>query len=445
MFRHNLFQLLFAAPDSTSGSTGVADKPEMSKDDILDYLNQDDETEIIDLDKDKKDDKKTKEDKVKDDKKSDEDDEEDKKDDEDEEESDELKDLEDELEEPDEEKLELSTPTSRREILKKYPKLFKDFPYLESAYYREQEYTKIYPTIKDARESSEKAQTLDNFEHDLVDGNTEDILVAVKKNSPKAFDKIVDNYLTTLSKVDQKAYHHVLGNTIKHTILSMLEEARSSSNESLQEAAQILNQFVFGSSKFTHPTKLSSDEKAEDNTEKNKIEEREKAFARREFEKTNSELSTRVNKAYKSTIEAKIDPKDSMSEYVKKTATREALEELESLIGKDTRFKVLVDKLWERAFKEDFSEDSIKRIRSAFISKAQTLLPSVISKARNAALKGMGKRVEKDDDDSKESKNGNESSRKKDSNKGEESHRRKDSGKGVPDGMSTYDYLMSDD
>lgn len=451
---NRILQLNFAAPDS---NTGVADKPDLTKDDILDYLNKDDDDDknIIPLD-----DKKDKDDKGKD-KDSDEDKPEkkskrdDKPDDDyekDQDEEDPLKDLEDELEEPDEDKLELTTPTSRREILKKYPKLFKDFPYLETAYYREQEFTKLLPTIKDAKEAVEKSKTLDNFEADLTGGNTETILKAVKENNPKAFNKIVDDYLMTLARVDERSYHHVLGNTIKHTILTMLQEAKASNIEALEQAAVILNQFVFGSSKFTQPSKLSADDVDDkDDSKEREIEEREKSFAKREFEKVNSELSARVNKAYKLTIEAKIDPKDSMSEYVKKTATREALEELESLIGKDTRFKVLVDKLWERAFKEGFSETSIRRIRSAFVSKAQTLLPSVIQKARNAALKGMGKRVIEDKDDdsrpNKESNNGRESSRKRDSNDGDESHRRNDSGdrKKIPSEMTSLEYLMQED
>ena len=35
------------------------------------------------------------------------------------------------------------TPVRRKEILAKYPKLFKDFPYLEKAYYREQQFTEV--------------------------------------------------------------------------------------------------------------------------------------------------------------------------------------------------------------------------------------------------------------------------------------------------------------
>lgn len=452
MFRllHNIQSLMFS-PDAPGG---VVDKPsgDLSKSDIIDFLGKDDEKEdIIPLkDKNDKADEKPEEKKAKADEESDEDNEEDKDENE---EEDELEVLEDELEEPDDEKLELAEPTSRREILKKYPKLFKDFPYLETAYYREQEFTKILPTIKDAKEAVANSNILSNFEKDLSEGNTEVVLKAVRDNDPKAFSKIIDNYMSTLNKVDEKAHMHVVGNTIKHVIMSMVQESRNSQNSALEEAATILNQYVFGSSKFTPPSKLAADEVDSEADKKEKaISAREQALVKQKFNAANEDLSTRITKSYKATIEANIDPKGSMSEYVKKTAARDAFEELEAIIGKDSRFKVLVDKLWENAHKNDYDTASVNKIRSAFTSKAQTLLPSVIKKARQEALKGMSSKSRDKDDDSRqsdESKNGSDSSRRRESNKGEESHRRNDSGKSkakdLPHGMSSLEYLMSED
>lgn len=453
---------LLLSPEAVAGVGTVSHSADLTKDDIYDALSDDkDETIPLEDKSDKKPAKAKTDDETDDDKEEtkkaktkDDDDDTDETD-----EDDELKEIEDELEaeaDPDEEKLELATPTSRREILKKYPQLFKDFPYLEKAYYREQEFTKLLPTIDDAREAVDKSETLDKFEQDLVGGNTETILRAVKENNPKSFDKIVDDYLVTLSKVDEKAYHHVIGNTIKHTIMQMVREGRASQNEVLENAAVVLNQFVFGSSKFSAPERLSIDDTktAEDDVKAKALEEREKRFVRQRFNSINGELTEKVNKTYKSTIEANIDPRSSMSDYVRKTASREALEELETLIGKDARFKTIVDKLWERAFKDDFSSDSVAKIRSAFISKAKTLLPTVIKKARNEALRGMSSKSKKSDDaegdddshQSKESKRGRDSDR-RESKRDDEPRRRSNSGssKSVPDGMTSLEYLMSDD
>jgi hypothetical protein len=340
-----------ASPAITSGRglTGVpAVNAPTSKEDMIEFMGGDDEpTDVIDItDKTGKSTEKSGKDKVKtqteletDDESSDEDENED---------DDELKELENELKGPTDEQLELVTPVRRKEILKKYPELFKDFPYLEKAYYREQQFTELLPTIDDAKSAVAKAQALDNFETDLGKGSTETVLKAVKEKNPQGFNKIVDDYLPTLARVDEKAYFHVLGNLTKQTIMAMVGEARRSNNEALQSAAAILNQYVFGTTDFKPPTALSTDNP--EDTQNKKVDEREQAFVRRQFEGAHTDLNTRVNNTLRNTIDAHIDPRGSMNEYVKKNASKDALETLEGLISKDTRFKALTDKLWEKAF-----------------------------------------------------------------------------------------------
>jgi len=417
-------------PDTSSGGN-VPPIGGQGKEDIIEFLGEDDKEEILDIKP------KTKETK--------EDDEEEEletkdKDDETEPEDDELKEIEEELEGPTEEQLELMTPVRRGEILKKYPNVFKDFPYLERAYYREQQFTELLPTIEDARTAVEKSQTLDHFEQELLKGSTEKILQAVKSENPAAFAKIADDYLATLSRVDEQAYHVVLGNTIKHTIVAMIKEARASNNEVLQSAAQVLNQFVFGSSKYEPPVNLNR-ENPMDTTKETEISQRERALTQNHFESTRDDLNVRVYNTLKATIEGNIDPKDSMGDYVKKTASKEALETLRTLIDRDMRFRSLLDRLWEDAFSKRFSKDSTDRIRSAYLSKAKTLLPSVIKKARNEALRGTGKRV-REEDDSPSDKKGPLTA-------GRPQSQPTKSGKiskpeDIPKGMKTIDFLMSD-
>ena len=429
------FPLLMAPTDTVPTPVGTA--PVMGKEDTIEFLGEDDETkEEIDLKP------KIKKEEVKEDKEEIQEDDEEVKD-EDDEEVDELTEIEAELEEPSEEQLELTTPARRRDILKKYPSLFKDFPYLEKAYYREQQFTELLPTIQDAKLAVTKSETLDQFENELLSGSTESILKAVKEENPRAFFRLVDEYLPTLARVDEKAYHHVLANTIKSTIVSMVQESNRSQNEALKSAAAILNQFVFGTSEFAPPTALSNNEQ-QPTSKDNELNIRERNFRVQRFTSTRDDLGSRINNVLKNTIEGNIDPKNSMTDYVKRNASRESLETLNNLIDKDSRFKSLLDKLWEKSFQEDFSKTSTDRIRSAYLSKARTLLPSVIKRARNEALKGLGKRV-KDDD--------NEETTDKTDRKGplpsgrsaSSSHSGKiKNAKDIPPGMKTLEFLMED-
>jgi hypothetical protein len=449
----NYPKLLFSpdAPSGTGGATNTGGASgEMSKADIIDFLAEDDKPDVIDLqegkDKDKDKDKgKEKEEEIPDEGETEEE--------ETEEEIDELDEIEQELEPPTEEQLELVTPVRRKEILKKYPDVFKDFPYLEKAYYREQQFTELLPTIADAKAAVEKSEILDRFEGDLMSGSTETVLQAVKATNPNGFYKIVDDYLPTLAKVDEKAYYHVIGNLTKHTIVSMVQEARRLGVQmdaegkpqpgvALQNAALLLNQFVFGTTDFKPPTQLSNQEKPEDNTRERQLAEREQNYVRTQFENTRVDLNTRVNNTLKNTIDAHIDPKKSMTDYVRKNAARDTMDSLERVINQDTRFKALLDKLWEKAFADGFSKESTDRIRSAYVSKAKTVLPALLKKARNEALRGTGHRV-REDNDSSDTKRGPVPSGRPRSQERQSGKTGKEA-KEVPKGMSTLEFLNSD-
>lgn len=450
----NTIQLPLFTPESTTGPTGgntLGGGSDMSKEDMIEFMADEETQDVIDLDDKKtkgKTDKTTRQGQGQTEEETETTEE--TTDEESDEESDEtvddeLQELEDELEGPTDEQLELVTPVRRREILKKYPNLFKEFPYLEKAYYREQQFTELLPTIEDARAAVEKSQTLDRFEADVIQGgNTENILKAVKEENPRAFYKIVDNYLPTLAKVDEKAYLHLLGNISKHTILAMVTEARKSNNEPLQQAAHILNQFVFGSSDFVPPTNLSK-ESPEDSKKDDEIKQREQQFVRQQLDGAVENMNSRVNNTLRNTINAHIDPKQSMTDYVRGKAQQDALEDLQRLIAQDSRFKTLADKLWEAAIKSNFSKDAVDRIKSAYLSKAKTLLPTVIKKARIEALKGMGKRVRNESDESDETPTRD---KKGPITPGAPRSQRQSGGKiskasDIPKGMSTLDFLNS--
>lgn len=440
MFKLNLNP--FFSPDSTGsgGNTTPIESGSMGKEDMIEFLNdEEDNGEVLELGKDKEPPKpKSAEKETKGTSAQGKTTEETSEETE-EPEIDELAELEAELENPTEEQLELVTPVRRREILAKYPQLFKDFPYLEKAYYREQQFTELLPTIDDAKAAVAAKTTLDNYERDIMSGNTETMLRSVKETDPNAFNKIADNYLQSLARVDEKAYHHVLSNVSKYTIMAMVKEAQSSQNDVLRAAAQVLNQFVFGSSDFQPPQNLTKEDTGRREAE-DKVAQREKQWTQQRFESTRTDLNTRVNNTLRNTIEAHIDPKKSMSDYVRKNASRDALETLEGLIRKDTRFRTLSDKLWEEAFKKGFDGESVGRIKTAFLSKAKTLLPAVIKKARTDALKGIGKKVVEDSEEETQTPT---------QGKPRSISEKKPSGKvskasDIPRGMKSIDFLMQD-
>lgn len=354
--------------------------------------------------------------------------------------------LEQELAEPKEDELDLVAPPSRREILTKYPTLFKDFPYVEKAIYREQKYSELLPTINDAKEAVEKAQQLEQYETEFKSGSTESFLTKIRDTDKESYNKVVDNYLPTLFKIDQSAYYHTVGNVIKHTIISMIREATAKGDEDLSAGAAVLNKFIFGSDQFTYPTRLSKEETVSDDAKKQEDEltKKRKEFTEKQFTIARDSLGTKVDNTIKATVDKFIDPNDVMPEFVKKHASREVIEGLEEAIKKDIKFKNIFDKLWKRAFDTDFNAESMDRIQKAYLSKAKTLLPHLISKARAEALKGIRK-SNGDGNDEKDRRGHLPVGKTRSSTASTSGNARGNTKPVIPKGMSTLEYLNSED
>lgn len=362
---------------------------ESSKDSILDLLN-DESTDVIDLPKPTKettDEEKTTE-----------------KEPEKEKEEEAIKLVGDETEdeeqpELDEDKLDLIAPARRQEILKKYPTLFKDFPHLEKAYYRDQQYNEMFSTPEEAKQVVDVANQYNYYSDQLSRGDTAAVLKTVKENDPQAYGKIVDNYLLTLKNVDEKAFFHVVGNTIKSTVAAMANTAQQNNDEELLTAARALYKFVNGNTNYTPPQPYSKPDNPQETEEVNRLTRDRLEFFHQQLDTVQTDLQSRVDGVLKNTIDQNMDPRGSMTNYVKRVAVNEAMTNVQKAIDTDSQFRRVLDRLWEKAAEDRFSKVSIEKIRSAYLSKAKTLLPDSIKKSRNEALRGLGKRVKDDTDD----------------------------------------------
>jgi len=421
------------SPDSTG--TTVEDKA-LDKESVIEILGEDEkEQEVIELEGDSKKGDKDKKEKTDGRGKGDKGD--DKADSEGDKES---EDEEFDIDEDEDAESLINIP-SRKEILTKYPALFKDFPQLERSFYREQKYAEILPTIEDAKTAVEKSETLDKYEQEIMSGSTESLLSSVRDNDKEAFAKVVDNYLPTLYKVDQHSYFHTIGNIIKHTIISMVRDGKEQSDEDLGTAASILNKYIFGTDKFIHPQKLSKEDITDETKQKEEeLSSKERKFVEKQYTIAKDDLSSRVDNILKSSVDKAIDPNDSMTDYVKNHAIREVLEGLESQILKDNRFRGIYDKLWERAAENDFDKESMDKIKSAYLSKAKTLLPGLVKKSRQEALRSRKAGTDERD------KKGPIPVGKIRSSATPASGRANSNGASkIPRGMTTLDFLSSDD
>lgn len=291
----------------------------------------------------------------------------------------------------------------RSDVVKKYPTLFKEFPGLEKKIYKTEKYEEIFPTLKDANEARERAETLENAESLLVAGDTTDILKSLRNQDEEAFKRVVDNFLPTVEQLDRTVYLQLMGNTGRFFIKNMLAEAQrfgqqTEQYKALVGSAQILNQFLFGNSQFQDIQPISKPVTDADK----RISEREQQLIQQRFTEVRDDLIQRADNAITAKINELIDPKNSMTPYVRAKALDDAKHQLDQQIGSDDRFKQNLDRLWQNLIAQDFSNSAKEQIKTAYYNKARTLILDVIKKVRNEALSGKSapikKAVETDDE-----------------------------------------------
>lgn len=312
------------------------------------------------------------------------------------EEVDELQELEDEIKEPTDDDLELVTPSTRRQILKDYPELFKKHPSLEKSFYRDQKFTEVFEHPKEAVEAKELLDTYSKFEDDVQKGDLSTIIGSVKETSPESYNQIIDNFLPMLEQIDRNAWLNVISNVTDTVLQHAFAAGKNSNDEDLQEAAKIVYKFLLpGDYK---PTKLAKNVKTEKSDKEIELERREKEFNDRTLSTAKNDVESNIDRVIKTTISKNIDPKESMSEYIKKNAIRDAYEMYQEQLKNDSSFQKLLDRFWDAAKKSNYSRTSLDRITEAHKNKASALLGKIILKVKNDALKST-RSSKKDDDD----------------------------------------------
>lgn len=451
LFRnHDFVNYYFPDEDTTTEGKNYNNESEILKtlNEADDETNEDDTIDLADKKPVKK--EENKEEDTEDDKKDDEEDEDDK---DDEDEDSELKDLLDELnddEDPDEDDLDILPSISRKEILAKYPKFFKDFPQVEKAYYAERKYREIFPSINDAKSAQDASKSLEDFETKILSGDIGSVLSVVKREKPEEFKIIVDNYLGNLAKVDTEAYYHVITGISKDLIFRMAKTAQEENSEELQDAALVLNKFLFGSNTWSpHKPLVNGKKDNGESEEAKKIRVERTELDKAKLDGAVSKVTESSEKLIKKTIEKNIDPKNVMSDYVRRQAVRDAYETADKLMKRDSRFKTILDRAWTKAREKNYDSDSLDVINKMIKSRAATVLPTVIKTARNEALKGLGIRTRSignnkntDNDDDKDE--GRSSQNRRPLKERNNNTRQTDNSKGIPRGMSIEKYIMSD-
>lgn len=293
----------------------------------------------------------------------------------------------------------------RQEILKQYPDLFKKFPGLENAVYRGKAYREIFPTVQDAREAATNSENFKNIASVVNQGSIKEVLDELKTGNPEAFKKITNpgSYLKTLAEVDKDSYENVIGHVMTNTLLEAFSKGKelgeTDEGKNLRAAAQIINKFLFQTHEIK-PSGIKSEETKSD-PEQDKFARQKAEFERSRYLAAASDITAKVERVVRSSIEKNIDPKGQMSDYVKEKAITDVLGLLNKEYQSDSRYQSIIGKLIQESYKDNYSDRTKSKVKDAILNKAKTVLGDAIRKVKSEALKGVAARNRTESKDNK--------------------------------------------
>lgn len=314
-------------------------------------------------------------------------------DDSEDEESEETEENQDELKLEDEDPDKYADIPTRKTIIAKYPKFFKEFPGVERAMFREQKYSEIFPSIKDAESARDSLGVYQNVENDLQSGNIAPLLNAVKTGNEKAFKRIAGTFLNQIQKVDESSYYGIVNSVLKQALVGISKAAKEMDDpeqaEQYQLAAALVHKALYNTSKVTPFQMEVPDDKVDPKEEQ--LNQRELNYQREQLSRAVTAVDERLDRTVKTAIEKNIDPKQVMPEYLRGKAVEDTWNKLNRIISNDKRFVNYRDSLWREAAKDNYSERSLTAIRREILKKAQSILPDVIRQVRADAMKGLSR------------------------------------------------------
>jgi len=273
------------------------------------------------------------------------------------------------------------------QLKKEFPELFKKFPGLRNAFYRETEFTKRFPTVDDADEAIEQLNTLKEGEAKISSGDPAVFLDMLGNYDQNAQRKFVNNFLPTLYSTNRNAFAAITQPILKNVLRAAVREAGLHKNEDLQNSALHIHNFIFGDTDIEkgvpnpqeHLDKRDDPERTKfENERRQFLETRSKDFVKGVLDTS----SRRIN----SLIEEGIP--ENATAFEKESFGNKVRNKLAAVLREDPEHISVMKRLHTQAEKAGFTKEFSDRASSAYLSRAKVALPAIIKEVKSEFSKG---------------------------------------------------------
>lgn len=264
-----------------------------------------------------------------------------------------------------------------KELKAAYPDIYKKFPDLRRIIAHENEYSKVFATPEEAKGAAELLGSIEELGMTLRQGDPGKLIDEVSQISPKSLEKFAENFLPKLFERDPRLIVKTVVPYFNRTLRNAQEQARQTKDKNLFLAAQYISQYLHGTPDVPDERRDPELEQERENFERQK-----QTQAQREFQSYKDETYNETYESIMDVINDGLDPNDVMTERQRRAAASDIFDTLDEIIRKDDTFMQQVKSMWKMAQRTGQRREASKKIKSAFLARVKTLLPSVRQKVR---------------------------------------------------------------
>lgn len=288
-------------------------------------------------------------------------------------------------EEPEPEETKDLAPHERPSVAalkEKFPTIFKEFPALRDMYFREKEFSALFPTVADAKEASDNNVAFSGLRDSVLSGDSAALFTAMSETDPKSLEKFASKVLPSLYSRNPDLHFKAVTPLLENVARQMYNNGKKSGNANMMNSALYLSEFIFGEDGVAKGEKtFTPKEEAKPDTS---VADERAAFLVEKFTAFNNEVTTDGTKGLSDLIlekgaagKLKIDPEGVFSKFIRDSISDKIIAEVNEQMSADKAHMAYMNSLWSKAAKDGYKGDWKARIISAYLARAKSLVPTI--------------------------------------------------------------------
>ena len=271
------------------------------------------------------------------------------------------------------------------EINKEFPQFFKKFPTLKHAFFREQQFSEIYPTIEEAQKAADMQAAYEEISSAVTSGDAETFIGELTKESPDGLKKFATNFVPALLESNKDLYYDVVTPIVRQFVRNVYAHGVGENNDNIKNAAKIVHKVLFSGSyddvakEGELATRKSKDK--DDTIEKDK-----QQYFQGKYQNLQKEVGDllygRLDEEINKGLEDLTKTRPGLKKMIFKDIRARVLDEMD----KDKNHLSRMNQLWKREERNGFNGSLKNSFLVTFMSKAKTLIPKMRIEARKEAL-----------------------------------------------------------